>query len=97
MISGAQRHFCPSPGAKCVSIVARESAKCRVASHCETGDAVEFAVVAMAVIGIGLAAFVVRLAGFRLIPKPLDPQHHDIAGFDGSDREGNGSMSAFQR
>jgi hypothetical protein len=77
-------------------MVDMELAKRRVASHCETGNAVEF-VVAVAAVGIGLAAFVVRLAGFRLIPKPLDPQHYDIAGFDGSDRKGNGSVIAFQR
>lgn len=74
----------------------QESAKRRVASHCETGNAIAF-VVAVAAAGVGLAAFVVRLAGFRLIPKPLDPQHYDLAGFDGSDPKGNGSMLAFQR
>jgi len=43
------------------------------------------------------AAFVVRLAGFRLMPKPLNPQHHDIADFDCSNRKSYGRLIAFQR
>ena len=38
-----------------------------------------------------------RLAGFRLMPKPLDPQHHDIADFDCCDRKGYGRPIAIQR
>ena len=51
----------------------------------------------VAAVGIGLAAFVVRRAGLYLIPKPLNPQPHDIVDFDGSDRKGYGRLIAFQR
>ena len=39
----------------------------------------------------------VQAAGYHLMPKPLDPQHHDIADFDCCDGKRYGRSLAFQR